>query len=142
MVNTSNGLGHDNSGPSNANNGNPDLTQIMQAFIAALNANRQTQNHNRRPMTRTQATNEFCERRPPTFHGDTDPVMAETWLKEVKVILRTLGITQDGDCVALATCPVREPFSGQILPDTTKAGQGAGVHKSEAGDDNCHPICG
>ncbi|XP_058216787.1 uncharacterized protein LOC131327659 [Rhododendron vialii] len=54
-------------------------------------------------MTRTQAMNEFCKRRPPTFHGDTNPIVAETWLNEVKMILRTLGITQDGDRVALAT---------------------------------------
>ncbi|XP_058181155.1 uncharacterized protein LOC131301571 [Rhododendron vialii] len=47
--------------------------------------------------------NEFCKRRPPTFHGDTNPVMAETWLNEVKMILKTLGITQDGDRVALTT---------------------------------------
>ncbi|XP_058216770.1 uncharacterized protein LOC131327641 [Rhododendron vialii] len=47
--------------------------------------------------------NEFCKRRPPTFHGDTNPVVAETWLNEVKMILRTLGITQNGDRVALAT---------------------------------------
>ncbi|XP_058202882.1 uncharacterized protein LOC131317341 [Rhododendron vialii] len=47
--------------------------------------------------------NEFCKRRPPTFHGDTNPVVAKTWLNEVKMILRTLGITQDRDRVALAT---------------------------------------
>ncbi|XP_058217379.1 uncharacterized protein LOC131328453 [Rhododendron vialii] len=47
--------------------------------------------------------NEFCKCRPPTFHGDTNPVVAETWLNEVKMILRTLGITQDGDRVALTT---------------------------------------
>ncbi|XP_058189333.1 uncharacterized protein LOC131306918 [Rhododendron vialii] len=54
-------------------------------------------------MTRTQAMNEFCKRRPPTFHGDINPVVAETWLNKVKMILRTLGITQDGNRVALAT---------------------------------------
>ncbi|XP_058223132.1 uncharacterized protein LOC131332840 [Rhododendron vialii] len=54
-------------------------------------------------MTRTWAMNEFCKRRPPTFHGDTNPVVAETWLNEVKMILRTLGITQDGSRVALTT---------------------------------------
>ncbi|XP_058192076.1 uncharacterized protein LOC131309463 [Rhododendron vialii] len=54
-------------------------------------------------MTRTRAMNEFCKRRPLTFHGDTNPVVAETWLNEVKMILRTLGITQDGDRVALTT---------------------------------------
>lgn len=52
--------------------------------------------------------NKFCKRRPPTFHGDTDPIVAEIWLKEVKVILRTLGITQDGDCVALATYQLKK----------------------------------
>ncbi|XP_058223059.1 uncharacterized protein LOC131332779 [Rhododendron vialii] len=100
MVNTRNGVGHENGGPSNAN---PDLAQIMQAFITALNANRPNQNHNDGPMNRTQAMNEFCKRRPPTFHGDTNPVIAETWLNEVKMILRTLAITRDGDRVALAT---------------------------------------
>ncbi|XP_058216764.1 uncharacterized protein LOC131327635 [Rhododendron vialii] len=54
-------------------------------------------------MTRTRAMKEFCKRRPPTFHGDTNPIVAETWLNEVKMILRTLGITRDGDRVALAT---------------------------------------
>ncbi|XP_058223204.1 uncharacterized protein LOC131332910 [Rhododendron vialii] len=29
--------------------------------------------------------NEFCKRRPPTFNGDTNPIVAETWLKEVKL---------------------------------------------------------
>ncbi|XP_058223028.1 uncharacterized protein LOC131332749 [Rhododendron vialii] len=47
--------------------------------------------------------NEFCKCRPPTFHGDTNPVVAKTWLNEVKMILRTLRITRDGDRVALAT---------------------------------------
>ncbi|XP_058217374.1 uncharacterized protein LOC131328447 [Rhododendron vialii] len=47
--------------------------------------------------------NEFCKRRPPTFNGDTNPTVAETWLKEVKVILDTLEITRNGDRVALAT---------------------------------------
>ncbi|XP_058211641.1 uncharacterized protein LOC131323819 [Rhododendron vialii] len=100
MVNTHHGLGYDNGEPSNAN---PDLTQIMQAFITALNANRQNQNHNDGPMNRAQTMNEFCKHRPPTFHRDTNLVVAETWLNEVKMILRTLGITQDGDRVALAT---------------------------------------
>ncbi|KAI8572079.1 hypothetical protein RHMOL_Rhmol01G0170800 [Rhododendron molle] len=54
-------------------------------------------------MTRTRAMNEFCKCRPPTFNGDTNPTMVETWLKEVKVILDTLEITRDGDRVALAT---------------------------------------
>ncbi|XP_058189234.1 uncharacterized protein LOC131306821 [Rhododendron vialii] len=54
-------------------------------------------------MTRTQAMNKFCKRRPLTFHRDPNPIMAETWLNEVKTILRTLGITRDGDCMALAT---------------------------------------
>ncbi|XP_058198410.1 uncharacterized protein LOC131313933 [Rhododendron vialii] len=47
--------------------------------------------------------NEFYKRRPPTFNGDTNPTVAETWLKEVKMILDTLEITRDGDRVALAT---------------------------------------
>ncbi|XP_058181226.1 uncharacterized protein LOC131299662 [Rhododendron vialii] len=47
--------------------------------------------------------NEFCKRRPPTFNGDTNPTVAEAWLKEVKVILDTLEITRDRDHVALAT---------------------------------------
>ncbi|KAI8572912.1 hypothetical protein RHMOL_Rhmol01G0237900 [Rhododendron molle] len=47
--------------------------------------------------------NEFCKRRPPTFNGDPNPTIAETWLKEVKVILDILEITRDGDRVALAT---------------------------------------
>ncbi|XP_058185790.1 uncharacterized protein LOC131303015 [Rhododendron vialii] len=47
--------------------------------------------------------NEFCKRRPPTCHGDTNPVVAETWLNDVKMILRTLRITQNGDRVALTT---------------------------------------
>ncbi|XP_058216756.1 uncharacterized protein LOC131327626 [Rhododendron vialii] len=102
MVSRSGGLGHENGEPSNAN---PDLAQIMQVFIAALNANRQNQNqnHDDGPMTRTRAMNEFCKHRPLTFHGDTNPVVAETWLNEVKMILRTLEITQNGDRVALAT---------------------------------------
>ncbi|KAI8538530.1 hypothetical protein RHMOL_Rhmol09G0110600 [Rhododendron molle] len=54
-------------------------------------------------MTRTRAMNEFCKRRPPTFNGDPNPTVAETWLKEVKVIMDTLGINLDGDRVALAT---------------------------------------
>ncbi|KAI8559658.1 hypothetical protein RHMOL_Rhmol04G0190400 [Rhododendron molle] len=75
----------------------------MQAFIAALNTNCQNQNRDDEPMTRPRAMNEFCKRRPPTFNGDTNPTVAETWLKEVKVILDTLGINLDGDRVALAT---------------------------------------
>ncbi|XP_058185737.1 uncharacterized protein LOC131302964 [Rhododendron vialii] len=47
--------------------------------------------------------NEFCKRQPLTFNGDTNPTMAETWLKEVNVILDTLEINRDGDRVALAT---------------------------------------
>ncbi|XP_058222966.1 uncharacterized protein LOC131332685 [Rhododendron vialii] len=47
--------------------------------------------------------NKFCKRRPTTFHGDTNPVVVETWPNEVKMILRTLGITQGRDRVALAT---------------------------------------
>ncbi|XP_058181257.1 uncharacterized protein LOC131299696 [Rhododendron vialii] len=47
--------------------------------------------------------NEFCKRRPPAFHGGPDPTLAKAWLKETKVIFRTLDITQDGDRVALAT---------------------------------------
>ncbi|XP_058180064.1 uncharacterized protein LOC131298599 [Rhododendron vialii] len=100
MVSRRGGLGHDNGEPSNAN---PDLAQIVQAFVTAVNANRQNQNHDDGPMTRARAMNEFCKRRTPTFHGDTNPVVAETWLNEVKMILRTLGITQDGDRVALTT---------------------------------------
>ncbi|XP_058180070.1 uncharacterized protein LOC131298607 [Rhododendron vialii] len=100
MVNRRSGIGYEHGENSGAN---PDLAQIMQAFIAALNANRQNHPHNDGPMTRTQAMNEFCKRRPSTFLGDTNPVMAETWLNEIKMILRTLRITQDGDCVALAT---------------------------------------
>ncbi|KAI8534755.1 hypothetical protein RHMOL_Rhmol10G0121400 [Rhododendron molle] len=79
----------------------------MQAFVAALNANRRNQNRNDEPMTRTRAMNEFCKRRPPTFNGDTNPTVAETWLNEVKVILDTLEITRDGDRVALATYQLR-----------------------------------
>ncbi|KAI8560006.1 hypothetical protein RHMOL_Rhmol04G0221200 [Rhododendron molle] len=54
-------------------------------------------------MNRTRTMNEFYKRRPPTFNGDTNPTVVETWLKEVKVILYTLGITQEGDRVAVAT---------------------------------------
>jgi hypothetical protein len=97
MVNRRSGLGYENGESSNPN---PDLTQVMQALVAALNSNRQ--NHDNGPMNRTRAMNEFCKRRPPTFHGDTNPIVAETWLKEVKVILDTLKITRDGDRVALA----------------------------------------
>ncbi|KAI8535549.1 hypothetical protein RHMOL_Rhmol10G0182700 [Rhododendron molle] len=100
MVNRRNGLGHETGESSNAN---PNLTPIIQAFVAALNANRRNQNYDNEPMNRTRAMNEFCKRRPPTFHGDTNPTVAETWLKEIKVILDTLGITQDGDRVALTT---------------------------------------
>ncbi|XP_058192088.1 uncharacterized protein LOC131309478 [Rhododendron vialii] len=100
MVNRRSGLGYEDGESSNAN---PDLAQIMQAFITALNANSPNQNHDDGPMTRTQAMNEFCKRRPLTFHGDTNLIVAETWLNEVKMILRTLGITQDGDRVALTT---------------------------------------
>ncbi|XP_058216802.1 uncharacterized protein LOC131327674 [Rhododendron vialii] len=81
MVSRRGGLGHDNGEPSNVNH---DLAQIVQAFIAALNGNRQNQNHDDGPMTRTRAMNEFCKRRPPTFHGDTNPVVAESWLNELK----------------------------------------------------------
>ncbi|XP_058211547.1 uncharacterized protein LOC131323719 [Rhododendron vialii] len=81
MVSRRGGLGHDNGEPSNVN---PDLAQIVQAFVTALNANRQNQNHDDGPMTRARAMNEFCKRRPPTFHGDTNPVVAETWLNELK----------------------------------------------------------
>ncbi|XP_058217364.1 uncharacterized protein LOC131328436 [Rhododendron vialii] len=100
MVNRRSGIGYEHEENSRAN---PDLAQIMQSFIAALNANRQNHPHNDGPMTRTQTMNEFCKRRPPTFLGDTNPVVAETWLNEIKMILRTLGITQDGDRVALTT---------------------------------------
>ncbi|XP_058181222.1 uncharacterized protein LOC131299657 [Rhododendron vialii] len=94
MVNQRSGLGYENSESSNPN---PDLAQIMQALVTALNANRRNQNRDDEPMTRTREMNEFCKRRPPTFNGDTNPTMVETWLKEVKVILDTLKITQNGD---------------------------------------------
>ncbi|KAI8535829.1 hypothetical protein RHMOL_Rhmol10G0204900 [Rhododendron molle] len=54
------------------------------------------------PMTRAQALNEFCKRRPPAFYGEPEPTVAEAWLKEVKVIFSTLDIARDGDRVALA----------------------------------------
>ncbi|XP_058218101.1 uncharacterized protein LOC131329060 [Rhododendron vialii] len=100
MVNRRSGLGYENSESSNTN---PDLAQIMQVLVTALNANRRNQNRDDEPMTRTRAMNEFCKHRPPTFNGDTNPTVAETWLKEVKVILDTLEITRNGDRVALAT---------------------------------------
>ncbi|KAH7837945.1 hypothetical protein Vadar_019990 [Vaccinium darrowii] len=88
---------------SNRTNGNPDLAQLMQAFITALNANRPPPNNiNRGPMSRAQALNEFCKRRPPVFHGEPNPTLAEAWLKEIKVILSTLGVNQDNHRVALA----------------------------------------
>ncbi|KAI8568285.1 hypothetical protein RHMOL_Rhmol02G0186200 [Rhododendron molle] len=85
MVNRRSGLGFKTGENSNTN---PNLTQIMQAFVAALNANRRNPNHDDEPMTRTRAMNEFCKRRPPTFHGDPNPTVAKTWLKEVKCALR------------------------------------------------------
>ncbi|KAI8550655.1 hypothetical protein RHMOL_Rhmol06G0124200 [Rhododendron molle] len=100
MVNRRSGLGHEIRESFNAN---PNLTQIMQVFVAALNANRRNQNRDDEPMTRTRALNEFCKRRPLTFNEDPNPTVTETWLKEVKVILDTLEITRDGDRVALAT---------------------------------------
>ncbi|XP_058185826.1 uncharacterized protein LOC131303052 [Rhododendron vialii] len=54
-------------------------------------------------MTRAQVMNKFCKRRPLAFHGKPDLILAEAWLKETKVIFRTLDITRDGDRVALAT---------------------------------------
>ncbi|KAI8559747.1 hypothetical protein RHMOL_Rhmol04G0198300 [Rhododendron molle] len=100
MENRRSRLGHETRESSNAN---PNLTQIIQAFVAALNPNRRNQNRDDEPMTRTRAMNEFCKRRPPTFNRDPNPAVAETWLKEVKVILNTLEIIRDGDRVALAT---------------------------------------
>ncbi|XP_058223089.1 uncharacterized protein LOC131332807 [Rhododendron vialii] len=100
MVNRRSGLGYENGESSNTN---PDLAQIMQALVNALNANRRNQNRDDEPMTRTRAMNEFCKRRPPTFNGDTNPTVAETWLKEVNVILDTLEITRNRDRLALAT---------------------------------------
>ncbi|KAI8524676.1 hypothetical protein RHMOL_Rhmol13G0166500 [Rhododendron molle] len=100
MVNRRGGLGHETGESSNPN---PDLTQIMQAFVAALNANYRNPNRDDEPMTRTRAMNEFCKRQPPTFNGEPKPTVAETWLKEIKVILDTLGINLYGDRVALAT---------------------------------------
>ncbi|XP_058223001.1 uncharacterized protein LOC131332722 [Rhododendron vialii] len=100
MVNRRSGLRYENGESSNTN---PDLAQIMQALITALNTNRRNQNRKGEPMTQTRVMNEFCKRRPPTFNGDTNPTVAETWLKEVKVILDTFEITRNGDRVALAT---------------------------------------
>jgi hypothetical protein len=100
MVNRRSGLGYEAGESSDAN---PNLAQIMQALVTALNGNRQNQNHEDAPMTRTRAMNEFCKRRPPTFHGDANPTVAEAWLKETKVILDTLEINRDGDRVALTT---------------------------------------
>lgn len=76
--------------------------QLVQAIMAAANAN-QTQQPAPSQMTQAQAMNEFCKRRPPSFHGDPEPILAKAWLKGMKVILNTLDIIQDRDRVALAT---------------------------------------
>lgn len=95
-------LGFNGEGSSNGTNGNPNLAQLMQAFIVALNANRPPPNNPLGPMTHTQAMNKFCKRRPPVFHNEPNSTLVEAWLKEIKVILSTLGVNQDNHGVALA----------------------------------------
>jgi hypothetical protein len=114
MANTRNGHNGNNNNNNNNNQNNErnnrqigveDLAQMFQAFIAAAtNIPRQPPTHTPQgPLTRSQALNEFCKRRPPTFHGEPNPTAAETWLEEIKKVLKTLAITRDEDCIALAT---------------------------------------
>lgn len=72
-----------NEGPQlNGQIGVQDLFQLMQSFIAAATANPQHQQQAthvpRGPLTRSQALNEFCKRRPPYFRGEPNPVAAES----------------------------------------------------------------
>ncbi|XP_058216665.1 uncharacterized protein LOC131327526 [Rhododendron vialii] len=87
--------------------GTTELVQLMQAFITAATANNQNQRgvpHTPRgPMTRSQALNEFCKRRPPYFQGEPNPTTAEAWLAEIKKILETLDIQEASNRIALAT---------------------------------------
>ncbi|XP_058189421.1 uncharacterized protein LOC131307009 [Rhododendron vialii] len=87
--------------------GATELVQLMQAFITAATANNQNQrgapHAPRGPMTRSQALNEFCKRRPPYFQGEPNPTAAEAWLAEIKKILETLDIQEASNRIALAT---------------------------------------
>src|SRR5450432_3383315 len=114
MVNTRSGPNDgEHSGGNNGNNtGVPDVARLLQDLVTAatqIAGNTQGGNHNGRQhqpqgaMTRGYALSEFCKRRPPAFMGEPKPVEAENWLKEIKVILQTLGIVDDGHRVALTT---------------------------------------
>ncbi|XP_058211551.1 uncharacterized protein LOC131323724 [Rhododendron vialii] len=87
--------------------GTTELVQLMQAFITAATANNQNQcgapHTPLGPMTRSQALNEFCKRRPPYFQGEPNPTAAEAWLAEIKKILETLDIQEASNRIALAT---------------------------------------
>ncbi|XP_058202625.1 uncharacterized protein LOC131317061 [Rhododendron vialii] len=54
-------------------------------------------------MTRSQALNELCKRRPPYFQGEPNPTAAEAWLEEIKKILETLDIQKANNRIVLAT---------------------------------------
>ncbi|XP_058211484.1 uncharacterized protein LOC131323652 [Rhododendron vialii] len=109
MVRTRNGAQSNNdrnSGPQpNGQGAQPDLVQLMQAFVAAAAGNPQQQQQQRGPLTRSrdQLLDAFCKRRPPIFYGEANPSAAEVWIKQISKYLEVLNVTSAGDRIALAT---------------------------------------
>ena len=56
-----------------------------------------------RQPTRTHLFFEFRKQRPPVFQGDTNPKVAEAWLRQTRKMLNVMGIQGDADRVDLAT---------------------------------------
>ncbi|XP_058219911.1 uncharacterized protein LOC131330379 [Rhododendron vialii] len=86
--------------------GQPDLIQLMQAFVAAAAANpQQPQQQQHGPLTRSryQLLDAFCKHRPPIFYGEANPSAAEAWIKQISKYLEVLNVTNAGDRIALAT---------------------------------------
>ncbi|XP_058180091.1 uncharacterized protein LOC131298630 [Rhododendron vialii] len=110
MVETRHGT-HTNDGQNgrpqpNGQGGQPDLIQLMQAFVAAAAANpQQPQQQQRGPLIRSrdQLLDAFCKRRPPIFYGEANPSAAEAWIKQISKYLEVLNVTNAGDRIALAT---------------------------------------
>ncbi|XP_058216870.1 uncharacterized protein LOC131327753 [Rhododendron vialii] len=110
MVGTRNGAqsSNDQNGrpQPNGQGAQPDLVQLMQAFVAAAAANpQQPPQQQRGPLTRSrdQLLDAFCKRRPPIFYGEANPNAAEAWIKQISKYLEVLNVTNAGDCIALAT---------------------------------------
>ncbi|XP_028110649.1 uncharacterized protein LOC114309150 [Camellia sinensis] len=57
---------------------------------------------NNRQNERTRLSSEFRKQRPSKFTGVPNPMIAENWLRQIKKMLDTIGITKAADKIALA----------------------------------------